>query len=270
MKNFDRIQKAIEFYIREFKNQPSISEVASHVGVSDPHFKKLFKEWAGVSPKKFLGVITAEYAKNKLLESRTVLDTTFESGLSSQGRLYDHMITFYGMTPGEIKNGGQGLTVVYGSSESPFGKVIIFFSEKGISQMDFLISDQGEYVSTFQKKWPNSNLIEDQKLASEKIKDIFNPSSKSKLKIHVAGTNFELNVWKALVNLPYGALTSYGQIAKHINKPTAHRAVANAIGRNPVAFIIPCHRVIRESGFIGGYKWGSTRKQAIQAKEVLA
>ena len=269
MSNYSRIEKAIDFYTREFKNQPSVKDAALHIGVSLPHFKRLFKQWAGVSPKKFLSVITTEYAKEQLEKSKSVLSTTHASGLSSQGRLYDHTVSLYGVTPGEVKKLGKGLRFSYGSAISPFGKVIIFFSDKGIAQMDFIINEEKEYTTLFKKRWPNSLLFKDQKLAKKIIDDIYNFKTPSIFNVHTIGTNFQLNVWKALIKLPPGAIVSYGQIAKYLKKPKAHRAVANAIGKNPIAFLIPCHRVIRESGLIGGYRWETPRKYAIQAIEAL-
>ncbi len=269
MNNFELVRAAIKFYSIEMKNQPAVEEVASAIGLNQAQFKKVFKQWAGVSPKKFLSTITAEFAKSKLLESQTTLEAAFSSGLSGQGRLYDHMVKLYAMTPGEVKNKGKGLLIHYGIVQSPLGKLIVFFSERGISQLEFLEYPANEHIALFQKKWSNSILREDSKLAAELIGDIFDPKSKSEIKLHTLGSNFELNVWKALINLPSSTLASYGQVARFIGKPTAHRAVANAIGRNPVAFIIPCHRVIRESGLIGGYKWGISRKLAIQGRELL-
>lgn len=269
MKNFELIQAAIEYYNQEFKAQPSVGDVASAIGLSEAHFKRLFKSWAGVSPKKFLSVITAEFAKTKLEQSQTVLDTAFASGLSGQGRLYDHMINLYAMTPGEVKKGAPALEVHFGSSQSPFGEIIIFFSSRGISQLEFVESNELDHIARFQKRWPNTILKKNQKEAQSIVKDIFDSSSPTELKLHTLGTNFELNVWKALINIPSGNMASYGQIAHYIGRPTAHRAVANAIGRNPISILIPCHRVIRESGVIGGYRWGISRKLAIQAKEFL-
>lgn len=269
MKSYERIEKAIKFYLAHFKDQPSVGDVALEVGLSESHFKRTFKEWAGVPPKKFLSVITTEFAKSNLEASHSILDLAFSSGLSGQGRLYDHTVSLFAMTPGEMKSGGLNLIVNYGYSESPFGAVLIFFSDRGISQMDFMTGAESEYVDVFKSRWPKATLVRSQKLAAEKIEDIYNPKSKSELKVQLNGTNFQLNVWKALIQLPPGSLISYGHLARFLKKPKAHRAVATAVGKNPVAHLIPCHRVIRESGLVGGYRWGVPRKCALMGLEAL-
>lgn len=263
--NFDRIATAIEFIKNNFNRQPNLDVVAAHVHVSPYHFQKMFTAWAGVSPKKFLQYISVEYAKGILKDKRATLsDAAFATGLSGTGRLHDLFINIEGMTPGEYKNGGESLSINYSFAESPFGNMLISSTAKGICYMAFH-DDEQEGFTTLQNKFPNAHFKQMVDLMQQNALYVFtNDQLKfNEIKLHLKGTDFQLKVWETLLKIPQGGLSTYGSIAKNIESPGASRAVGTAIGRNPVAFLIPCHRVIQSSGLIGGYMWGPARKQAI-------
>ncbi len=263
--DFDRVKTAIEYINRHFKTQPSLEEIAAQVHLSPSHFQRLFTEWAGVSPKKFLQYTSLNYAKSLLKEKQaTLFDTAIETGLSGSSRLHDLFINIEAMTPAEYKNGGKGLNLSYSFEESPFGAVIAASTAKGLCHLTFCQNEkQGEQSLIGQ--FPNARYIkqtdEYQKKAFAILKGEL--TNISQLRLHLKGTEFQLKVWEALLKVPFGSLTTYGKIATSIAKPTASRAVGTAIGDNPVAYLIPCHRVIQSSGALGGYMWGATRKQAI-------
>lgn len=263
--DYYRIARAIEYIIQNFKNQPDLEEIASEINVSPSHFQRMFTEWAGVSPKKFLQFVSIGYAKNLLKEkSPSLFDTALETGLSGNGRLHDLFINIEGMTPGEYKNGGENLTIHYSFDETLFGKIIIASTQKGICHLAFA-DDEEIALQTLNNLFPKADLINKSDLLHKKSLKIFNIdwNSLEQIKLHLKGTEFQLKVWEALLKIPMGQLTSYGNLAKRIGNPDASRAVGSAIGDNPVAFLIPCHRVIQSSGVIGQYHWGSTRKTAI-------
>lgn len=263
--DYNRIAEAIEYITTNFKDQPSLEEVAEKVHLSPFHFQRLFTEWAGTSPKRFLQYISLDYAKKLLKENQsTLFETAYETGLSSTGRLHDLFINIEGMTPAEYKSGGKDLEINYHFSESPFGNIIVASTTKGICFMAFY-EDESVALSILKKHFPNANFVQKTDVIQENALRIFRhePSKLPQIKLHLKGTDFQLKVWETLLKIPSGKLATYGMIAHEIEKPKASRAVGTAIGSNPVAFLIPCHRVIQSTGMFGGYMWGSTRKTAI-------
>jgi len=263
--NFERIAEAIGYIKEHFKDQPKLEEVAEKIHLSPFHFQRLFSEWAGVSPKKFLQYITVDHAKKLLRENQSsVFDTAFETGLSGTGRLHDLFVNIEGMTPGEFKNGGELLTINYSFAESPFGNILVASTAKGICHLAFA-DDQSAALEFLQSMFPNAHYHQMVDMIQQQALYLFTHdwSKLSQVKLHLKGTAFQLKVWETLLKIPMGQLTSYGDIAKSIHQPTASRAVGSAVGDNPVAFLIPCHRVIQSSGVIGQYHWGSIRKTAM-------
>lgn len=263
--NFQRITEAIAFMKSNFKSQPSLEQIAEQVHLSPAHFQRIFTEWAGVSPKKFMQYLSVSYAKELLQHrERTLFDTAQEVGLSGTGRLHDLFVKIEGMTPGEYKNGGENLEIVYSYGESPFGQLIVASTSKGICHLTF-IEDLEEGRETLKARFPKASFQELDSALHQDAVQLFQRDWKNgkELKLHLKGTNFQLKVWEALLEIPEGNLTTYGAIAQKIDKPSASRAIGTAIGSNPIAFLIPCHRVIQGSGKLGGYMWGETRKSAI-------
>ncbi len=263
--NFERVTLAINYIKENFKSQPSLEEIAEQIHVSPHHFQRIFTEWAGTSPKKFLQYISVEYAKSLLKEKNTSLfDTAIEAGLSGSGRLHDLFMKIEGMTPGEYKNGGENLTINYNFSESPFGKIIVASTNKGVCYLAFE-KDEKKAVDSLKDRFPNAQFKNLSDNFQQNALAIFNDDWQNMqlIKLHLKGTNFQLKVWETLLKIPSGRLATYGKIANQIGKPSASRAVGTAIGANPVAYLIPCHRVIRASGIFGGYHWGTTKKLAI-------
>ena len=263
--NYNRIAEAIEFIKNNFKQQPSLDEIASKVHLSPFHFQRLFSEWAGTTPKKFLQYISIEHAKTLLTDQKASLfDTAFETGLSGPGRLHDLFITIEGMTPAEHKNGGKNLSINYSFTESPFGNLIEASTSKGICYIAF-INNETNALNDLKQKFPNAIIQHKSDVFQQNAMLIFQNdwSKMSEIKMHLKGTDFQLKVWEALLKIPMGKLSTYGNIAKQIGNPKASRAVGTAIGSNPIAFLIPCHRVIQSTGNFGGYMWGNTRKTAI-------
>lgn len=263
--DYQRIEKAIAYIQGNFKNQPSLEEVATAANTSPYHFQRLFKDWAGVTPKKFNQYLSLEYAKDLLKsQNMTLLDTAHEAGLSGTGRLHDLFVTIEGMTPGEFKNGGINLTINYCFAESPFGKLIVASTSKGVCHMSFE-EDEAIAFANLNKRFPNAAYHQLTDKFQQDALFIFQKDWQKldEIKLHLLGTQFQLKIWESLLKIPMGSLSTYGEIAKHINNPKASRAVGTAIGANPVAYLIPCHRVIQKSGQMGGYMWGATRKSAI-------
>lgn len=263
--NFNRIADAIGYLSQNFTSQPDLDEVAAKVHLSPFHFQKLFTEWAGVSPKKFLQYISVEYAKGILKNKQaTLFDAANETGLSGTGRLYDLFIKIEGMTPGEFKKGGENLRINYSYAESPFGNILVASTHKGICYMAFA-NDKADAFSTLHNHFPNAHFRQITDLIQQNALHIFSKdwSQTDQIKLHLKGTDFQLKVWETLLKIPVGKLSTYGNIAGEIHNPKASRAVGTAIGSNPVAYIIPCHRVIRSTGTFGGYMWGPSRKTAI-------
>lgn len=264
MTDYERIEKAIEFLKQNFKQQPDLDEVAKQVYLSPFHFQRLFKEWAGVSPKKFIQFLSVEYAKGLLKQNLSLFDASFETGLSGTGRLHDLFMNIEGMTPGEYKNGGQDLQIQYSFAETIFGDIIIASTQKGICYLSFVSEEQKETENLF-KLFPNADFIQKTDLIQQNALKFFRAdwNDLQKIKLHLKGTPFQLKVWQSLLKIPLGNVSTYTSIASAVQNPNAMRAVGTAIGNNPVAFLIPCHRVIRSSGIIGEYHWGSNRKTAI-------
>jgi AraC family transcriptional regulator of adaptative response/methylated-DNA-[protein]-cysteine methyltransferase len=263
--NYRRVAEAITFLKDNFKTQPNLDEVAEKVHISPYHFQRLFADWAGISPKKFLQYLSIGYAKNILKQNRaTLADAAFETGLSGTGRLHDLFMNIEGMTPAEYKNGGQSLHINYSFAETPFGQILIASTAKGICYMAF--ADEGDNaLNLLFEQFPNAVYSQMVDTIQQNALYIFTQdwSKLNQVKLHLKGTPFQLKVWEALLRIPAGGLTDYGTIAQTIQSPGASRAVGSAVGSNPVAFLIPCHRVIRSTGDFGQYHWGSIRKTAI-------
>ncbi|RKR09582.1 AraC family transcriptional regulator of adaptative response/methylated-DNA-[protein]-cysteine methyltransferase [Flavobacterium sp. 90] len=263
--NYNRIAEAIDYIKANFKDQPNLDEVAEKVHLSPFHFQRLFSDWAGTSPKKFLQYTSLEHAKKLLKENQaTISETAYETGLSGTSRLHDLFVNIEGMTPAEYKNGGKNLEINFSFAESPFGNIIVASTNKGVCFMAFAEDEEIGFLD-LKNKFPNATFSRKLDLAQQNALFIFqNDWSKlSEIKLHLKGTDFQLKVWETLLKIPMGQLSTYGTIAHQIEKPNASRAVGTAIGSNPVAFLIPCHRVIQSSGVFGGYMWGNTRKTAI-------
>ncbi|NIG53365.1 methylated-DNA--[protein]-cysteine S-methyltransferase [Chitinophaga sp. Cy-1792] len=265
MNNYDKVATAITFIREHFREQPDLSEIAAAAHLSPYHFQRVFAEWAGVSPKKFLQYLTLDYAKQLLREENTtLLDAAFETGLSGTSRLHDLFINIESMTPGEYKNGGKTLHINYSFAESPFGNILVASTAKGICYMAFA-DEPATALQELYACFPEAEFSQMTDIMQQNALYIFRqqPASLPEIKLHLKGTPFQLKVWEALLKIPMGNLRTYSQIAESIQHPKASRAVGTAIGSNPVAFLIPCHRVIRASGETGEYHWGSTRKTAI-------
>lgn len=263
--NYNRIAEAINYIKINFKTQPTLDDVAEHVHLSPFHFQRLFTEWAGTTPKKFLQYISVEHAKLLLKESQlTLQETTFQTGLSGTSRLHDLFINIEGMSPAEFKNGGKNLSINYSFSNTPFGQIIVASTHKGVCHMAFL-ENEVQSIIDLKNKFPNATFSNKSDKIQQNALSIFQPGVQElpNIKLHLKGTDFQLKVWESLLKIPLGNLATYGTIASQINKPNASRAVGTAIGSNPVAFLIPCHRVIQSTGTFGGYMWGNTRKTAI-------
>jgi len=263
--NFHRIEEAIGYITTNFKSQPALDEVAEKIHLSPYHFQRLFTDWAGVSPKKFLQYISVEHAKNILKDKQaTLVDTAFETGLSGTGRLHDLFINIEGMTPGEYKNEGENLAINYSFAETPFGNILVASTSKGICYMAFADNEQ-EALIALQKNFPNAQYKQMVDLIQQNALYIFTKDWKNlgKIKLHLKGTAFQLKVWETLLKIPMGQLSTYGNIAGQLQNPKASRAVGSAVGDNPVAFLIPCHRVIQSTGAFGQYHWGNNRKTAM-------
>jgi len=263
--NYNRIAQAISYISENFKTQPNLDDVAEKVNLSPFHFQRMFTEWVGTTPKKFLQYISVEHAKKMLKENQTTLfETAFETGLSGTSRLHDLFINIEGMTPAEYKNGGKNLNINYSFAESPFGSLIVASTNKGICYMAFK-DDEQQAFDDLLANFPNAVFTRKLDLTQQNALFIFqNDWSKlNQVKLHLKGTDFQLKVWESLLKIPMGRLSTYGSIAQQINQPNASRAVGTAIGGNPVAFLIPCHRVIQSTGTFGGYMWGPIRKAAI-------
>lgn len=264
--NYDRIKTAMEYIAANFENQPKVEDIAKHINISEFHFQRIFKDWSGISPKKFLQYITLQELKKHISESSNITELSEKVGLSTQSRVYDLFVNFESVTPQEFKSRGLGINIVYGIHETPFGKCLIASTSRGVCALEFFDQDLKSVIKSFKLKWKNASITEDKEATSEFINQIFYSSSNN-LKALLYGTPFQMQVWEALLKIPYGDIVSYNDIAQEIHKPKASRAVANAIGSNNIAFLIPCHRVIRKIGSLGGYKWGEGRKLALLGYE---
>lgn len=268
--DYARIEKAIRYLEANFRAQPSLAEVAAQAQLSEYHFQRLFRRWTGISPKRFLQALTAEYARDLLRASRTVLEVSDTAGLSSAGRLHDLLVTLHAVTPGEIKDQGANLQIQYGFHPSPFGEVVLAKTERGICCIEFVASSgRAATLANIHRQWPAADwrlLPRATKVLAEKL---FSHQSHERFDLWIRGTNFQIKVWQALLRIPSGSVTAYEDLAARIAEPTATRAVASAVARNPVAILIPCHRVIRKTGAFGEYRWGNVRKKALLGWEAV-
>ena len=269
---YSRMARAIAYLRDNRERNPTLSEVAGHIGMSRFHFQRTFTAWAGVGPKRFLQALNVERAKLAMSGSGSLLDATFETGLSSLGRLHDLFVTIEAMTPGEHRAGGAGLDIAYGFHETPSGQGLICSTPRGICGLSFVDSEPGDALGEARDRFPNARFFtspEETRGMMFRIFDAPFDDSSRRLRVLVGGTNFHVQVWRALLSIPPGAAVGYGDVARRIGRPGSARAVGGAVARNAVAFLIPCHRVVRESGAIGGYRWGSERKSAMQSWEAV-
>lgn len=272
MNHYDIVAQALSYIRQHAKQQPTLDQVASHVHLSPHHFQRVFTEWAGVSPKKFLQYLTLHHAKTVLAQSASVFEASSTTGLSGGGRLHDLFVSIEGMTPGQYKTKGSQLQLNYSYGSCFFGAYIIASTDKGICHLHFY-QNQEQAFQELQQAWPKAILVQQQEAMHLQVNAFLQNSiapAQGRIKLHLSGTPFQLKVWEALLRIPEGYLSSYSNLARHINMPTASRAVGTAIGSNPIAFLIPCHRVIKSVGGIGEYRWGSERKMAMIGREAAS
>ena len=264
---YQQIARSIEFLTENFRQQPSLAEVADRANLSEYHFQRLFSDWAGVSPKKFLQYLTLDFAKERLRSGLTLAEAADEAGLSGTGRLHDLFVVLEGVTPGQFKQAGDGLTIRYAVFESPFGPYLLGTVGDRICRLEFLeeaeLTDAISIANRFATDWPDATVIPDSAALRPLADTIFTDAERKPLRVLVKASPFQLKVWEALLRIPEGQVVSYDQIASAIGMPAASRAVGTAIGSNPVGYLIPCHRVIRKTGLFGNYRWGTTRKTAL-------
>jgi len=260
--DYTRVEQAIRYLEDNALRQPELAEVAAHVGLSEYHFQRLFSHWAGISPKRFLQFLTKENAK-ALLARTSVLDAAYEAGLSSPGRLHDLLVQTEAVTPGEVRSRGTGVDIAYGFHPTPFGECLLAVTGRGICFLGFVDRGHASTLEELKQNWPNASLTESPMRTSPLIETIFGEASASPLALHLLGTNFQIKVWEALLRLPPGEVTTYQGLAGQIGQAGAARAVCSAVGHNPIAYLIPCHRVLRQAGDFGQYRYGSARKKAI-------
>ncbi|BBB24832.1 methylated-DNA--[protein]-cysteine S-methyltransferase [Amphritea japonica] len=271
LQQYETVASAIRYIRNHAQQQPELADIAAAVNLSEHHLQRLFSSWAGISPKRFLQYLTKEHALKSLKKSANTYDAALDAGLSGSGRLHDLMISCEAMTPGEIKNGGAGVELHYGIAPSPFGLTLAGWTTKGLCYLAFLDQDDNARLEELFNQWPNAVTTLDNPGAMTLIEKIF-PTTPQAGKLHLLlrGTNFQIKVWEALLQTHQGQFISYSQLAKATGSPNAQRAIGSAVGANNIGFLIPCHRVIRESGVSGNYRWGAERKQAIHAWESAA
>jgi AraC family transcriptional regulator of adaptative response/methylated-DNA-[protein]-cysteine methyltransferase len=268
--DYERIARAIVYLEDHAVEQPSLGAVARAAGLSEFHFQRLFRRWAGVSPKRFLQFVTAQRAKRRLQGGGTVLETAYDVGLSGPGRLHDLLVSTEAVTPGEVRAAGTGVAIRWGRHATPFGDCLIATTPRGVCHLSFHDGDIAPGLERLRHDWPAARLIRDQAGTARLVARVFGTGSRrsgAPLALHVRGTNFQLKVWEALLRIPAAETTTYGTIAAAVDAPGAARAVGSAVGDNPIAFVIPCHRVLRGTGALGGYRWGLERKRAMLAWE---
>jgi AraC family transcriptional regulator of adaptative response/methylated-DNA-[protein]-cysteine methyltransferase len=270
MRDYDHIRRAIAFLTDNWQEQPTLDALADHLGLGAAHTQRLFKRWCGLSPKEFVQAITIDRARSLLDGSASLLETAHEVGLSGAGRLHDLFVTHEAMTPGDYKRRGEGLEITYGFHASPFGDAIVLATSRGVAGLAFVDEDKGqtreEALADMTRRWPAATYIEAPERTELHSRRIFEPAEwrpEQPVRLVMIGSDFEVRVWEALLRIPMGRAVSYADIARHIGMPTASRAVGSAVGRNPISFVVPCHRVLRGDGNLGGYHWGLTRKRAI-------
>jgi AraC family transcriptional regulator, regulatory protein of adaptative response / methylated-DNA-[protein]-cysteine methyltransferase len=261
------VQRAIAYITEHWRAQPEIEEIAAAAGVTDTELHHLFRRWAGLTPKAFLQALTLDHARKLLRDSASVLDATYEVGLSGPGRLHDLFVTHEAMSPGEWKTGGEGLTIRYGFHPSPFGLALIMATDRGLAGLAF--GDEGEEkksMADMTSRWPKANYVQDRETTGAIAHRVFDPKqwrAERPLRVILIGTDFQVRIWETLLSIPLGRAVTYSDIATKIQKPNASRAVGAAVGRNPISFVVPCHRVVGKSGELTGYHWGITRKRAM-------
>lgn len=264
--DFERVRAAITHLVCQWRRQPDLGEMAKAAGLSPAHFQRLFTRWAGISPSRFVQYLTLDRARRLLAESRPVLETALETGLSGPGRLHDLFVTFEALSPGEFKRKGAGLVLRYGFHDGPFGRFWLAASERGICGLSFVDGADADGVEQMRSRWPLARLEEDVSLTGPLARRAFRRASgetNDPLALHIVGTNFQVKVWEALMAVPPGNLVAYNDLARAIGREKCPRAIGNALGANPIAYLIPCHRVIRASGAFNDYRWGTERKLAI-------
>jgi AraC family transcriptional regulator, regulatory protein of adaptative response / methylated-DNA-[protein]-cysteine methyltransferase len=265
--DYQVVKDVIEFVTENWRDQPSLEAIAARVGMEPTRLQKLFTRWAGLSPKAFLQALTLDHARALLEQSATVLDTTYEVGLSGPGRLHDLFVTHEAVTPGSYRARGEGLVIRYGFHPSPFGKALVMATEYGLAGLAF--ADAGgeqSALADMMRRWPKADYVEDQAATAPLARRIFNRAEwrpETPLRVVLIGTDFEVRVWQTLLQVPFGCATTYSDVARRLERPSAARAVGSAVGRNPISFVVPCHRVLGRSGQLTGYHWGLTRKRAI-------
>ena len=268
--HYQLIAQALHWLFQNQQDQPSLEDLAQHVGLSPHYLQRLFQEWVGVSPKQFLKYLTKAQAMERLKQGQTVLDSAISSGLSGPGRLHDLLITTQAMTPGEAKRKGRDVEVSYGYGMTPFGEALLAWTERGICFLGFCYEEGRQHSRDhFNEQWPDAKLTENIPEATRKLSEVFNESEPQQLKIWLRGSPFQLRVWEALLELPTGTHCTYGQLASFAGNANASRATGSAIGRNPVSWLIPCHRVINSLGTVGGYRWGTNTKRAMIGYEAV-
>jgi AraC family transcriptional regulator of adaptative response/methylated-DNA-[protein]-cysteine methyltransferase len=269
-RDYDLVRRAIAFLSGRWEEQPTLERLAAHLGLSPAHTQRLFKRWCGLSPKEFVQAVTIDHARNLLTSSASVLDAAHEVGLSGAGRLHDLFIDHEAMTPGEFKRRGEGLEIDYGFHDTPFGDALLLATDRGVAGLAFVDEDKGqsreEALADMTGRWPKAMFIDAPERTAPHATRIFDPgcwSAEQPVRLVLIGTDFEIRVWQALLRIPMGRAVTYADIARHIGHPSASRAVGSAVGRNPISFVVPCHRVLRGDGQLGGYHWGLTRKRAL-------
>lgn len=270
-RDYQRIADTLEWISAHFEEQPTLADIASQAGASPYHFQRLFSRWVGLSPKKYVQYLTLERAKASLDDSQSVLAAAFAAGLSSPGRLHDLFVNVEAVTPGEYKQGGAGLVIRHGIHDSPFGPCLLMHTSRGICGLAFVdAGDDARALASMRARWPHATLVEDPAPGAELAARVFENRAKAgdPLTVVLHGTPFQIQVWQALLRIPHGAISTYQALAHYIGKPNASRAVGTANGANPVSYLIPCHRVIRKSGHLGGYRWGLGRKLAMLSREL--
>jgi AraC family transcriptional regulator of adaptative response/methylated-DNA-[protein]-cysteine methyltransferase len=276
--DYERIAESIHFLEQNYLQHPSLDEIAARLHLSPAHFQRIFRRWAGISPKRFVQYLTLEHAKQQLADSRSVLDTAYDAGLSGPGRLHDLFVNLEAVTPGEYKSKGKGIVIDYGFHRTPFGECLLATTERGICLLTFLDAGGGNLtrygrdgaMSMLTTQWSGARLVENSSKTEPLVDQVFphSPSTGQRsVDLLVRGSNFQIRVWEALLRMPLGTICSYGALAQRIGKPGGARAVGRAVASNSVAYVIPCHRVIRQSGVVSDYRWGSTRKKAMVAWE---
>mgnify|MGYP001608754696 FL=1 len=267
MDHYTSIKAVVEHIVENKLSSRSLDEIAESMQMSPGHLQKLFTKWVGISPKQFGRYLSLEYAKELLRENQNSMQASIRSGLSSGGRLHDLFVDIEAMTPGQYQNQGENLTIRYSAFETKFGSCLVASTDRGICNILFFEEDG---VRELRARWPKANLIEETQPSHEQVRNYFsNIAPESKIKLHLAGTNFQIKVWEALLSIPEGNISTYGEIAKQLGHPDMSRAVGTAIGDNPVGYIIPCHRVLKSTGEISGYRWGVPRKRVMLAYEAM-